>query len=131
MAAVAQDAAGFSIVFPDVPGCASCGDTVDEALAMGQEALEGHLESLRENGDLIPDPTEPNLEMVIEDYGVEGEIHWLGFFPISIAWGRSQPDVGVSLPRSLIKDLDQLVPDSRRFIIDMTRRELERLRKSA
>ena len=96
---------------------------------MGKEALDGHLQSLLDHGDPIPVPTEPRLAQVIADFGTEPGTTWLGMYPIAI--GGDQPDVGVSLPRGLIQDLDQLVPDSRRFIIDMTRRELERLRKSA
>ena len=30
----------YSSVFPELPGCASAGDTEDEAIANGKEALE-------------------------------------------------------------------------------------------
>jgi len=34
---------GYWIECPSLPGCASQGDTIDEALAMIKDAIEGHL----------------------------------------------------------------------------------------
>lgn len=34
----------LSAYFPDVPGCGTVGDTVEEILKNAEEALEGHLE---------------------------------------------------------------------------------------
>ncbi len=34
---------GHSVFFPDLPGCASGGDTIDEAARNTVEALRGHL----------------------------------------------------------------------------------------
>jgi len=36
----------LSAWFPDVPGCGTVGDTVEEVLANAEEALEGHLEDM-------------------------------------------------------------------------------------
>ena len=42
---------------PLIPGCISQGKTHDEALANIREAIEGHLETLRDFGELAPAPT--------------------------------------------------------------------------
>lgn len=42
---------------PDLPGCVAVGDTKEEALRMIQEALELHLEGMREEGLPIPEPS--------------------------------------------------------------------------
>ncbi|MBV9212290.1 MAG: type II toxin-antitoxin system HicB family antitoxin [Actinobacteria bacterium] len=47
---------GFSVSVPALPGCASQGDTREEALANVKEAIEGYLESLGAHGDPIPEP---------------------------------------------------------------------------
>lgn len=39
---------------PDIPGCFSAGDDLDDAMAMAREAIEGHLEVLAEDGQMIP-----------------------------------------------------------------------------
>ena len=42
---------------PDLPGCVSTGKTAEETLANMREAIELHLEGMREDGDPIPVPT--------------------------------------------------------------------------
>ena len=51
---VPEDEGGFSVFVPALPGCYTQGDTRDEALTMAKEAIELHLESLREHGEPIP-----------------------------------------------------------------------------
>jgi predicted RNase H-like HicB family nuclease len=51
-----DDQPGFGISFPDFPGCISQGDTLDEALQLGQEALAFHVEGLEEDGSILPTP---------------------------------------------------------------------------
>jgi predicted RNase H-like HicB family nuclease len=47
---------GFSAYSPDLPGCASTGDTRDECEKNMHEAIEFHLEGLRLEGEPIPEP---------------------------------------------------------------------------
>ena len=49
-----DEATSYGVSFPDVPGCVSAGDTLDEALANAAEALAGHLALMRADGDAIP-----------------------------------------------------------------------------
>jgi antitoxin HicB len=51
-----QDGGGYLIVFPDLPGCVSDGDTLEEALHNGLDAAESWLRTAAEFGDSIPDP---------------------------------------------------------------------------
>jgi predicted RNase H-like HicB family nuclease len=44
----------FSVWVPDLPGCVSCGDTREEALANVTEAIRGHIETLRSFGEPVP-----------------------------------------------------------------------------
>ena len=41
---------------PDLPGCISAGDTLEEAIGMAREAIELHLEGMIEDGAAIPTP---------------------------------------------------------------------------
>jgi len=41
---------------PDLPGCVAVGETRDEAMNLIREAIELHIESLRENGEPVPVP---------------------------------------------------------------------------
>lgn len=45
---------GYSISFPDVDGCYTCADTLEEGVKMAEEALELHLFGLQEDGIKLP-----------------------------------------------------------------------------
>ncbi len=51
-----DDGGGYFIEFPDLAGCVSDGDTIDEAIANGCDALDAWLATAREFGDPIPRP---------------------------------------------------------------------------
>lgn len=53
----------YGLDFPDFPGCVSGGETLDQALANGREALALHVEILLEDGHHIPPPS--TLEEVL------------------------------------------------------------------
>lgn len=47
----------FGAYVPDLPGCVAVGETKEEVLNLIQEAIEFHLEGLREDGQPIPEPS--------------------------------------------------------------------------
>ena len=50
-----DDGAAYSVVVPDLPGCFSAGDSLDEAIEMAREAIDAHCELLAEDGaDIAP-----------------------------------------------------------------------------
>ena len=42
---------------PDLPGCIAVGETMEEVRELIAEAIEFHIEGLREDGDAIPLPS--------------------------------------------------------------------------
>jgi predicted RNase H-like HicB family nuclease len=46
----------YGVMFPDLPGCISAGETAQDALANATEAVSAHLSVLAEHGDPIPVP---------------------------------------------------------------------------
>jgi len=53
---VEQGDSSFGAWVPDLPGCVAVGETRDEASDLIREAIEMHIESLRENGEPVPPP---------------------------------------------------------------------------
>ena len=49
---------GYSVYFPDLPGCTSAGDTIQHAAINAEEALAGHIAVSVQYGDTIPAPRE-------------------------------------------------------------------------
>ncbi|HZE69029.1 MAG TPA: type II toxin-antitoxin system HicB family antitoxin [Pyrinomonadaceae bacterium] len=47
----------FGAHVPDLPGCVAVADTREEVLALIQEAIEFHIEGLREDGQPVPPPS--------------------------------------------------------------------------
>ena len=46
----------FAAYVPDLPGCVATGATREEVVREIREAIEFHIESLREHGDPVPEP---------------------------------------------------------------------------
>ena len=51
-----DEGGGYSIVFPDLPGCRSDGATPEEAIENGRDALKAWLAVAREFDDQLPKP---------------------------------------------------------------------------
>ncbi len=49
--------ANFAAYVPDLPGCVATGATAEEAEQLLREAIELHIEGLREDGLAIPEPS--------------------------------------------------------------------------
>lgn len=45
---------GYVVWCPTLKGCVSQGETVQEALDMIKDAIQGYIESLRKHGDPVP-----------------------------------------------------------------------------
>jgi predicted RNase H-like HicB family nuclease len=53
---IEKSANNYGAWAPDLPGCITTGPTVEETIANMREAIEFHLEEMREDGDPIPEP---------------------------------------------------------------------------
>ena len=47
----------FGAYVPDLPGCIAAAETKEELLKLIHEAIEFHVEGLREDGQPIPEPS--------------------------------------------------------------------------
>jgi predicted RNase H-like HicB family nuclease len=54
---VEKAAHNYSAYVPDLPGCVAAAETEEAVLKLIREAIDLHLESLREEGDPVPEPT--------------------------------------------------------------------------
>ena len=51
-----EEGGGYLVEYPDIPGCMSDGETVEEAIANGREALRDCVAVLQESGRKVPKP---------------------------------------------------------------------------
>ena len=47
----------YGVTVPDLPGCFSAGESIEDALANAREAIELHLEGLLDDGEPLPNVT--------------------------------------------------------------------------
>jgi predicted RNase H-like HicB family nuclease len=53
---VEQGDTSWGAYVPDLPGCVAAGETREEVLQLIREAIDFHIEGLRENGEIVPPP---------------------------------------------------------------------------
>ena len=132
---VCEGGGTFGIVFLDFVGCISAGDTFEDVIAMGHEALQGHIEVMVASGDPIPEPTEVTLERTAAELDdpadpIDDE-RWIAVVPILVNVPDELDTVPVPIETSLIKQISKITNDNRKFIDEAIRRSLEERRKSA
>lgn len=92
---------GYGLYFPDLPGCVTAGDTLEELVANAHEALQLHLEGMTGGGYPIPKPTP------IEQLPHDPEVQKLGVTLISVTLDGSPTDVSLKLPSKLLQRIDK------------------------
>jgi predicted RNase H-like HicB family nuclease len=79
------------VVFPDLPGCFSAGDTYDKAIANAHVALQLYADAERSAGRQLPKPR--TFEALYRDPEVREEASGAPFVGIRLE-GRTGPSVG-------------------------------------
>ena len=63
-----DEGSSYGVTVPDLPGCFSGGDTLDEAFDMAREAIVGHIETLLMDGEPIPENAPLEMHQANQDY---------------------------------------------------------------
>ena len=117
----------YGLSFPDFPGCVSVGDTMDEVIANGTEALGFHVRGMEADGDIIPQPR--SLEEITHDVEVIEELEGASFALVPLVRDLgSTTRINVSLDLGLLKAIDDEARSRGQtrsaFIASAARREL-------
>ena len=95
----------FGVVVPDLPGCFSAGDTLDEAMAGADEAIALWIDATLDAGDAIPTPSSLDAVRLNPEYA-----GWV-FAVVAIdpaLLDDTVERVNITLPRRVLKRLDAL-----------------------
>ena len=98
-----DETAAFGVVVPDLPGCFSAGDTLDEAVTGAEEAAAAWIDATLDAGGAVPPPS--SLETVRANPAFRG---W-AFGVISLdpaLLDDTTERVNITLPRRVLKRLD-------------------------
>jgi predicted RNase H-like HicB family nuclease len=95
----------YGVSFPDLPGCISAGDTLDEAARNAVEALAGHIELMEADGDAVPQPR--LLEDITSDPTLTEDREGAVFVAIPLVRDLgSTTRINVSLDLGLLEAID-------------------------
>ena len=99
------DGTAFGVVVPDLPGCFSAGDTLDEALDAAKEAAAAWIDTALDDGQPIPPPR--GLAEVRSLPGYEG---WtVGVVELDeVLFDDTIERVNITLPRRVLRRLDEM-----------------------
>lgn len=93
----------YSVVVPDLPGCFSAGDTLDDAIGMACEAIEAHCELLAEDGEAVPMPK--SLASHHEDPDLAGAIWAVVDVPVERYFGPAEK-INITVPARVLARID-------------------------
>lgn len=92
---------GYSLYFPDLPGCVTAGDTLGELVVNAREALELHLEGMIADGEEPPEPT------AVENLPHEPDIKEAGVILVDAAMFEPRARINITITKRLLARVDQ------------------------
>ena len=93
----------YGVTVPDLPGCFSAGDTLDDALVEAVEAIECHIEGLLLDNEPIPAPK--NIEDHRDNINYADAIWAVVQVDLSKLSGKSKR-VNITVPERLLSIID-------------------------
>ncbi|MHA6197843.1 type II toxin-antitoxin system HicB family antitoxin [Pseudomonas wadenswilerensis] len=96
----------YGVTIPDVPGCFSAGETVEEAMDNVQEAFSLHFEALVADGERLPQGSSIDIHLRDPDYA--GGVWAVVDFDITPYLGKSIR-FNATLPEHLLNRIDDYV----------------------
>ncbi|MDH3000785.1 hypothetical protein A1D23_01850 [Chelonobacter oris] len=97
---------GYVVSVPDVPGCFSAGDTLEQAISNVKEAIAFHVEGLIEDGEDIPQPQS------LENHRANPEFaeFILSVIDVDLShlMGKAEK-INITVPANLLRKIDAFV----------------------
>jgi predicted RNase H-like HicB family nuclease len=95
----------YGVTVPDIPGCFSWGDTVEDAIRNTRQAILGHIEALLSEGMAVDiSPSQIETLNVNKDYA---DAYLWALVDVDISKLDSKPErINVSIPRFVLTKLD-------------------------
>jgi predicted RNase H-like HicB family nuclease len=93
----------YGASFPDLPGCISAADSLEDLRSMIEESLSLHIEGLLEDGDALPEPSTLDAIVKSKDYA--------DAVAVMVVKSPETPDatvrVNITLPEKTLAQIDR------------------------
>lgn len=98
-----DDGQRYGVTVPDLPGCFSCGDTLDDALESVLEAIDLHVETMLEDGGELPVRQPIATHQACADYA--GGVWAVVDAPVEKYFGPAEK-INITVPRVILSRID-------------------------
>jgi len=98
------DTSAWGVAVPDLPGCFSAGDTLDEAMANARQAIDQHVEIMIEDG--APIPIARSLADIQADAAYTGWVWAVVDVPVEKYLGPAEK-INITVPRMVLARIDE------------------------
>ena len=101
-----EDGQRFGVTVPDLPGCFSGGDSLDDALCRAREVIDAHVEALIEDGVEVPAGASLTVHQANPDFhaGVWAVVD----VPVEKYLGPAEK-INITVPRLVLARIDEYV----------------------
>jgi len=117
-AIIERAGAGFSVFFPDLPGCTSWGATVTEAALNAEEALDGHLLISVQHGDELAEPS------ALEDIERDPEVDEVARILVRADKPGKAVRLNITMDKGLVAAIDRVAKNRSGFLAEAARAAL-------
>lgn len=100
---IGNETTAFGVIVPDLEGCFSAGDTLDEAIDNAKEAITLHIDGLLDDNEMIPAPSPVSRYSSLAEYA--GYIWAIVEIDPTILDDKAER-VNITLPRRVLARLD-------------------------
>ena len=98
------DTSAWGVAVPDLPGCFSAGDTLDDAMANARQAIDQHVEIMIEDG--VPIPIARTLAVIQADPAYNGWVWAVVDVPVEKYLGPAEK-INITVPRMVLARIDE------------------------
>lgn len=100
-AIIEKSSDGYSVVFPDLPGCTSAGATLQEAALNAEEALQAHIDLSIGHDETFPEPS------TLDQVSVEPDVVEAGRILVRADFPTRSVRVNITMPEDLLAAVDR------------------------
>lgn len=109
---------GFSVFFPDLPGCVSAGSTIQQAALNAEEALSGHLLVSAQYSEEVSEPT------ALDQLEFDPDIEEIARILVRAERPGKSVRLNITLDEGLVAAIDRVAKNRSGFLADAARHEL-------
>jgi len=117
-AIVERAAEGYSVFFPDLPGCTSAGATLQEAAINAEEALHGHVLVTAQHGEALPAPSD------LDALQIDGDVDEAARILVRVEMPGKAVRLNITLDEGLVAAIDRVAANRSGFLADAARAAL-------